>query len=54
MTKTMRAAVAYMPFVAAHCTGCAPDGLWRSGATPIPAPPGMKLVWHDEFDGKAR
>ena len=20
---------------------------------PIPAPPGMKLVWHDEFDGKA-
>ncbi len=21
-------------------------------ATPIPAPPGMKLVWHDEFDGK--
>jgi len=22
-------------------------------ATPIPAPPGMKLVWHDEFDGAA-
>lgn len=20
---------------------------------PVPAPPGMKLVWHDEFDGKA-
>ena len=22
-------------------------------ATPIPEPPGWKLVWHDEFDGKA-
>lgn len=22
-------------------------------ATPIPAPPGWKLVWHDEFDGAA-
>ncbi|MGB2770711.1 MAG: glycoside hydrolase family 16 protein [Anaerolineae bacterium] len=23
------------------------------GATPIPAPPGMALIWHDEFEGNA-
>lgn len=33
-------------------TGCgaAPQ---PPAATPIPAPPGWKLVWHDEFDGAA-
>ncbi len=47
MTRKMRTLL-LVTVLAVLLTSCG-----APASTSIPAPPGMKLVWHDEFDGKA-